>query len=82
MKEMLVNLIIQDNENTIVKLLAYISKLLSTGHSFDVVVDKGDKQRERTFMLDGDGADRLFFVGKDGDGWKRIKILEDNDGQK
>ncbi len=39
-------------------MLEHIGKTAAIGHSFNVVVDPGDAEHERTFSFDGDGAFR------------------------
>ena len=47
----------RDGEKQLQKLLKYIAENGNGGHSFAIVVDPGDKERERHFFWDGDGAD-------------------------
>ena len=53
-----------DSDGELKDLLNYIGKNGNGGHSFDIVVDPGDKQNERHFFWDGDGADRINAVVK------------------
>lgn len=52
----------RDGEGSLRKLLNYIAKNGNGGHSFDIVVDAGDKEREKHFFWDGDGCDRIDSI--------------------
>lgn len=51
-----------DSEGQIEKLLNHIMDTANTGHSFTVVCDPGDKERETKFYIDGDGSDRITNI--------------------
>lgn len=53
-----------DSDGRLKDLLTYIGENGNGGHSFDIVVDPGDKKNERHFFWDGDGADRINAVVK------------------
>lgn len=53
-----------DSDGKLKDLLTYIAKNGNGGHSFDIVVDPGDKKNERHFFWDGDGPDRINAVVK------------------
>ena len=53
-----------DSDGRLKDLLTYIGENGNGGHSFDIVVDPGDKENERHFFWDGDGADRINAVVK------------------
>ena len=55
-----------DGADSISKMLAYIGKIASGGHSFGIVVDPGDSDYEKSFGFDGDGSDRVLSVELDG----------------
>lgn len=44
-------------------LLKYIQKVAQMGHSFDVVVDPDNKEYDKKFPVDGDGADKIRQIG-------------------
>jgi hypothetical protein len=48
-----------DDPNGLKDMLEYIQHNAGIGHSFEVVVDPGDSERERSFGFDGDGAFRI-----------------------
>ena len=51
-----------DYENTLEDLIEYIKKISEYGHTFDVVVDPGNKEFEQAFEIDGDGAFRINTI--------------------
>lgn len=51
-----------DYENTLEDLIEYIKKISEYGHTFDVIVDPGNKEFEQTFEIDGDGAFRINTI--------------------
>jgi hypothetical protein len=51
-----------DQSNGFQELLEYLKNNSDGGHSFNIVVDPGDPEREKTFGLDGDGADRIYSI--------------------
>ena len=53
-----------DSNGRLKELLNYIGTKGNIGHSFDIVVDPGDKQNERHFFWDGDGPDKIKAVVK------------------
>lgn len=54
-----VHLTISDSEKQIQGLLEVIKDYTQAGHTFEVVVDPGDSDYERSFYIDGDGSDKL-----------------------
>jgi ADP-ribose pyrophosphatase YjhB (NUDIX family) len=50
---------LDDDENQLARLLAYIKENSEVGHSFDVVVDPSDPELAKKFYIDGDGAFRI-----------------------
>lgn len=52
----------KDSEHCLRDLINYIAENGNGGHSFDIVVDSGDKEREKHFFWDGDGSDRIDAV--------------------
>lgn len=67
----------RDGDNQLLDLINYIAKNGNGGHSFDIVVDSGDKEREQHFFWDGDGSDRIISVvsSKTGDYKELLGIL-------
>ncbi len=51
-----------DPDGQLARLLDHIGKTAAVGHSFNVVVDPGDSEHERSFGIDGDGAFRITSV--------------------
>ena len=51
-----------DQEGSLQKLLECIRDNASSGHSFNIVVDPGDPEREKTFGIDGDGTDHIYAI--------------------
>ena len=51
-----------DKEGSLQELLEYIKSNASGGHSFSIVVDPGDPEREKTFGIDGDGTDQIYAI--------------------
>lgn len=50
-----------DPDDQLAKIIDYIRKLSSPGHSFDVVVDPDSKENRKSFGIDGDGS---FYIKK------------------
>lgn len=46
-------------EGELRRLLDYIRRTAAIGHTFNVVVDPGDSEHEKSFGFDGDGAFRI-----------------------
>lgn len=67
----------RDGEKQLQKLLKYIAENGNGGHSFAIVVDPGDKERERHFFWDGDGADHInaIVASKTGEDKELVGIL-------
>lgn len=67
----------RDGDKQLLDLINYIAKNGNGGHSFDIVVDPGDKEREKHFFWDGDGSDRIISVvaSKTGDDKELTGIL-------
>ena len=57
-----ITLTVIDPDGQLAKMLAHIKDTAAIGHSFDVVVDPGDKDYEKKFGIDGDGAFRIVDV--------------------
>lgn len=57
---------LDDEDGQLQKLLAYIRKNSSVGHSFGVVVDPEDRELAKKFYIDGDGAFRIRSIKVDG----------------
>ena len=55
-------LTIIDPDKQLVGLLEHIKSTAAVGHSFNVVVDPGNKDYEKKFGIDGDGAFRIVDV--------------------
>jgi len=70
--ELVIN--VRDAENSLVRLIDYIQKKSSPGHSFSVVVDPDDSEYKKSFYMDGDGAFFIKDIKKDG---KLVKIKDD-----
>jgi hypothetical protein len=51
-----------DKDNSLQELLEYIKGNSGGGHSFPILVDEGDPQREQMFGFDGDGSDRIYSI--------------------
>ena len=50
---------VKDSEGELKELLNYIKKVSDAGHTFEVVVDPGNDNWEKSFEIDGDGAFRI-----------------------
>lgn len=57
---------VEDDEGQLEKLLAYLRKNSSGGHSFGVIVDPDDPELAKKFYIDGDGAFRIREIKIDG----------------
>lgn len=57
-----IDLYVSDPNKNIQRLLEYISSLSTAGHSFQVTVDQGDSEFEKSFGIDGDGCDQIVKV--------------------
>lgn len=51
-----------DRDHSLRDLLKYIQKIADYGHSFGIVVDKGNSDYEKSFSIDGDGSDHIFAI--------------------
>jgi hypothetical protein len=51
-----------DENNSLQELLEYIRDNGESGHSFPILVDGGDTEREKTFGWDGDGSDGIRSI--------------------
>lgn len=50
-----INVKVNDQDNQLSELLKYIKDIAQSGHTFDVIVDPGNKDYEKSFEIDGDG---------------------------
>jgi hypothetical protein len=53
---------VNGDDGSLRRMLEYIAKQCAIGHSFTVVVDPGDREYEKEFGFDGDGAARLELL--------------------
>lgn len=53
---------------TIKEMMDHIKSTTNGGHSFEIVVDPEDRERKKSFSIDGDGADRIESVSISGSG--------------
>jgi hypothetical protein len=53
---------LRDPDKSLARLLAYIKDTSGIGHSFNVVVDPGDPDYEKSFGIDGDGSFQMFEI--------------------
>lgn len=60
---------VKDSEGQLKELVDYIKDVANAGHTFDVVVDPGNEDWEKSFEIDGDGA---FSI-------KEVKFEKDDD---
>ena len=60
---------VKDSEGQLKELIDYIKDVANAGHTFDVVVDPGNEDWEKSFEIDGDGA---FSI-------KEVKFEKDDD---
>ena len=60
---------VRDSEGQLKELIDYIKDVANAGHTFDVVVDPGNEDWEKSFEIDGDGA---FSI-------KEVKFEKDDD---
>ena len=60
---------VKDSEGQLKELIDYIKDVTNAGHTFDVVVDPGNEDWEKSFEIDGDGA---FSI-------KDVKFEKDNE---
>ena len=67
----------RDGNHQLKDLINYIAKNGNGGHSFDIVVDSGDRRREKRFFWDGDGPDHINSVveSKTGEDKELVGIL-------
>lgn len=56
------HLTISDSEGSIQDLIETIKDYTQMGHTFEVVIDPGDSDYERSFYIDGDGSDKIRDV--------------------
>ena len=62
---------VKDSEGQLKELIDYIKEVANAGHTFDVVVDPGNNDWEKSFEIDGDGA---FSI-------KEVKFEKDNEDE-
>lgn len=67
-----IHLVVSDSEGSIRKLIETIQDYTQMGHSFEVVVDPGDSDYEKSFYIDGDGSDKIEDIDIE-------EIIEDED---
>jgi hypothetical protein len=60
-----IEILVDDPDDQLIRLLNYISILSAPGHSFDVVVDP-DSDDEKSFGMDGDGRFYIKYLKKNG----------------
>lgn len=53
------HLTISDSEGSIQDLIETIKDYTQMGHTFEVVIDPGDSDYEKSFYIDGDGSDKI-----------------------
>ena len=53
------HLTVSDSEGSIQDLIETIKDYTQMGHTFEVVIDPGDSDYERSFYIDGDGSDKI-----------------------
>lgn len=72
---------VRDSEGELKNLIEYIKDVAQTGHTFDVVVDPGNDDWEKSFEIDGDGAFRIddveFETDDDDEDVDEIEIKEE-----
>ena len=66
------HLVVNDSEGSIRKLIETIQDYTQMGHSFEVVIDPGDSDYEKSFYIDGDGSDKIEDIDIE-------EIIEDED---
>lgn len=71
-----IEVLVDDYEDQLVKMIEYIKNTANIGHSFDVVVDPDLSDYRKKFFFDGDGSFYIKEVKRDG---KKVKI--DKDGK-
>lgn len=67
-----IHLVVNDSEGSIRKLIETIQDYTQMGHSFEVVIDPGDSDYEKSFYIDGDGSDKIEDIDIE-------EIIEDED---
>ena len=67
-----IHLVVSDSEGSIRKLIETIQDYTQMGHSFEVVVDPGDSDYEKSFYIDGDVSDKIEDIDIE-------EIIEDED---
>lgn len=53
------HLTISDSQGSIQDLIETIKDYTQMGHTFEVVIDPGDSDYEKSFYIDGDGSDKI-----------------------
>lgn len=75
---------VKDSEGELKELLKYIKDVSDAGHTFEVVVDPGNEDWEKSFEIDGDGAFKIDDVeyekddDDDYDDYDEIEIKEES----
>lgn len=65
---------LRDPDKSLVRLLEYIKGNANIGHSYEVIVDPDDKERKKSFGIDGDGPFYIFSIKQNG---KEVEVEKD-----
>jgi sulfatase maturation enzyme AslB (radical SAM superfamily) len=58
----ILTVVARDEDKHLQDLLEYLKSNGNGGHSFSIVVDPGDAEKEKKFFWDGDGSDRIESI--------------------
>ena len=69
-----IKVLLRDPDNQLVKMIDYIMHNANIGHSFESIVDPDDRERKKSFFMDGDGS---FYIQEVKYNGKKVNIKDD-----
>jgi hypothetical protein len=69
-----ITVLLRDPDNQLVKMIDYIMHNANIGHSFETIVDPDDRERKKSFSMDGDGS---FYIQEVKYNGKKVTVKDD-----